>query len=111
MQVVSEYRDGVSILALSGKLDATSTNVFDEASRVLLDSGTQKIVIDLEELEYVSSAGLRGVLNLVKSCRAASVMLAFCSMRPFVADVFSISGFSAMFPIYAAREEAIRAFL
>lgn len=53
----------------------------------------------MADLEYISSAGLRGILGLVKSIKAASGRLAFCSLQPMAAEVFRISGFNAMLTV------------
>ena len=77
--------------------------------RELLDSGAKKVVVDLGGVEYISSAGLRVILTMVKASKAAAATLAFCSMQSMVAEVFKISGFSSMLPIYATRDEAVSA--
>ncbi|WP_294509515.1 STAS domain-containing protein [uncultured Bilophila sp.] len=109
MQAVISEQGCVSILALSGRMDATTASVFDEACRSLLDGGAKKIVVDLAGIEYISSAGLRVILTMVKASKGAVATLAFCSMQSMVAEVFKISGFSSMLPIYATRDEAVSA--
>ena len=99
MQVVTSEQGCVGIIALTGRIDATT----------LLDSGAKKVVVDLGGGEYISSAGLRGILTMVKASKAAAATLAFCSMQSMVAEVFKISGFSSMLPIYATRDEAVSA--
>ena len=56
----------------------------------LLKSGSGRIIIDLEGLEYISSAGLRGILTMGKACKSAGTALAFCSMQNMVADMFKL---------------------
>ena len=58
------------------------------------------------ELEF-GTAGLRGILGLVKSIKAASGKLAFCSLQPMAAEVFRISGFNAMLTVCGTREDAL----
>ena len=74
-----------------------------------MDGGAKKIVVDLAGIEYISSAGLRVILTMVKASKGAVATLAFCSMQSMVAEVFKISGFSSMLPIYATRDEAVSA--
>ena len=109
MQVQTEERGGVSILALTGRMDATTANVFEEACRALLNAGAKKIVVDLGGIAYISSAGLRVILSMVKASKGTAATLAFCSMQTMVAEVFRISGFSSMLPVYATRDEAVGA--
>ena len=106
MQVVTSEQGCVGIIALTGRIDATTASSFETSCRELLDSGAKKVVVDLGGVEYISSAGLRVILTMVK---AAAATLAFCSMQSMVAEVFKISGFSSMLPIYATRDEAVSA--
>ena len=108
MQVVTSEQGCVGIIALTGRIDATTASSFETSCRELLDSGAKKVV-DLGGVEYISSAGLRGILTMVKASKAAAATLAFCSMQSMVAEVFKISGFSSMLPIYATRDEAVSA--
>ena len=109
MEIRATEQDGISILALSGRMDAGTTPEFDRATQALLGQGKNVVLIDMEELEYISSAGLRGILGLVKAIKAASGRLAFCRLQPMAAEVFRISGFNAMLTVCGSREEALRA--
>ena len=105
MQVVTSEQGCVSIITLTGRIDATTASSFETSCRELLDSGAKKVVVDLGGVEYISSAGLRVILTMVKASKAAAATLAFCSMQ----SIFKISGFSSMLPIYATRDEAVSA--
>lgn len=109
MEIRETATDGISVLALSGRMDAVTAPEFEDAAKALLDKGATRIVVDMAGLEYVSSAGLRGILGLVKAVRAKAGGLAFCSLQPMAAEVFRISGFTAMLTIRDSREEALAA--
>ena len=53
--------------------------------------------------EYVSSAGLRVFLSVLKALEKVGGRMVLCAMPPFVLDVFTISGFSGLFTIVGAR--------
>lgn len=109
MEVLVSGQGDVAVMELVGRMDATTTAQFEDAARTLQAEGHGKILIDMDRLEYISSAGLRGILGLVKSQKAAAGGLAFCSLQPMVTEVFRISGFSAMLSVHATREEALAA--
>lgn len=109
MEIRATEQDGIDILALAGRMDATTTPEFESAARALLAQGKNRVIVDMADLEYISSAGLRGILGLVKSIKAASGRLAVCSLQPMAAEVFRISGFNAMLTVCGSREEALRA--
>ena len=106
MEIKATEQDGISVLTLSGRMDATTTPEFESAARALLVQGKILMIIDMADLEYISSAGLRGILGLVKSIKAASGKLA-CSLQPMAAEVFRISGFNAMLTVCGTREDAL----
>ncbi len=109
MQVAASEQNGITVLALSGRMDATTAGVFGDACRAALDGGARRIVVDLSGIEYISSAGLRVILTMLKAARALRGTLAFCGMQPMVSEVFKISGFSSMLPIYATAADALAA--
>ena len=109
MQINTTIQDGVSVTKISGRMDATTVTEFNEECQKLLKSGSGRIIIDLEGLEYISSAGLRGILGLVKALKACAGKLAFCSLQPMTAEVFRISGFNAMLTVRDSRQEALAA--
>ena len=107
MQINTTIQDGVSVTRISGRMDATTVAEFNEECQNLLKSGSGRIIIDLAGLEYISSAGLRGILTMGKACKAAETALAFCSMQNMVADMFKLSGFTSILKVYPTLDEAL----
>lgn len=107
MDITVHNQGDVTVLALFGRMDATTVSDFEDSWRSRIEEGENRIVVDLENLEYISSAGLRGILTLLKACKAKDGRLAFCRINDVVASVFKISGFLAMLSIHASRDEAV----
>ncbi len=107
MNIDISETQGVVVIKPAGSMDATTTNIFVNACQERLDAGAAKILVDLGGIDYMSSAGLRGVLTLLKGSRAKKVPVAFCRLQPMVSEVFKISGFTAMIPIYDTPETAL----
>ena len=107
MQINTTLNDGISVTRISGRMDATTVAEFNEECQKLLKSGSGRIIIDLEGLEYISSAGLRGILTMGKACKTAGTALAFCSMQAMVADMFKLSGFTSILKVYPGLDEAL----
>lgn len=109
MEVKVTVQDGIAVLELAGRMDATTAPEFSGASQTILAEGNTRLIVDMTQLEYVSSAGLREILGLVKRIKALSGKLAFCGLKPVVAEVFRISGFSAIMTVCDSRQDAIKA--
>lgn len=105
--IVNEIREGdVAILALAGRLDSTSSPGVEGR---LTDTVRQSraVVVDLADLDYISSAGLRVLLKAAKEAKAARARLAFAALRPAVKEVLDISGFSSILATYPSRAAAV----
>jgi anti-sigma B factor antagonist len=68
-----------------------------------------RIVLDLADLEYVSSAGLRSVLGALKRAGATGGKLALAAPIPSVLEVFEISGFNTLLAVHPDRASAVAA--
>ncbi len=99
-----------SIVTLPARVDTASASGVEAEFRALMDGGVRRFVADFAGNEYVSSAGLRVFLSVLKALEKDGGRMVLCAMPPFVADVFEISGFSGLFTIVATRDEALAVF-
>jgi anti-sigma B factor antagonist len=94
MDIRFAEQDGVTTLALTGRLDANSAPKLEEETQKIF--ATQKkvaLVLDLAELEYLSSAGLRVLLSVLKTVNASGGSLRIRNSNEIVHDVFEMTGF------------------
>lgn len=95
-----------SIFSLKGRLDGSSVNQADEAIKSLLDRGQVHILVDMEQLEYISSAGLKLLLSTLKKVRKRKGNLVLFNLTGHVREVFEFAGLLDVIPAAASREEA-----
>ncbi len=107
MKLLRTLQDTIALVVVSGRLDAMTTAAFEKESLAWVDGGDRRILLDFADLEYISSAGLRGILALAKRARAVGGAVAVCAMTGMVAEVFAISGFDAFIPVAATRDEGL----
>jgi anti-anti-sigma factor len=107
VQVMGE----VTVITLPARVDTTSARAVEAEVNELLDCGARLVVADFGDNEYVSSAGLRVFLAVLKYLEKNGGRIVLCAMQPFVTDVFEISGFSELFTITGTREEALALFV
>jgi anti-sigma B factor antagonist len=110
MEISEDRKADVVILALSGKLDATTAKTFEEKILGVINSGAQRLAIDLSQLDYLSSSGLRVFLLAAKQLQGAQGKIVVYALRDHIRQVFDLAGFSSIFSIYGSRAEAIRGF-
>jgi anti-sigma B factor antagonist len=95
------------VLKLKGRMDAVTAPEFEKECTGKLDQGERSFVVDLSGVDYISSAGLRSILSAAKKLKAVQGKICFCNLKGMVQEVFSVSGFASMFPMYASIEEAL----
>jgi anti-sigma B factor antagonist len=110
MEVIEKKQDGICILTLSGRLDANSSEEFREKILQLIKEGTKKVILDCENLDYISSAGLRVVLEATKEIKRNEGELILCALQDYIKEVFEVAKFDAFLSIGASVEEAIKTF-
>ena len=100
----------VTVLSLSGRLDAYSATEVEKKLDSLIEAGQACLAIDLEKLEYISSSGLRVFLATLKKTRKQQGDIKLACMKPFIKEVFDIAGFSQLFNIFDTQEAAVSGF-
>jgi anti-anti-sigma factor len=108
MHITEERKPGVFILGLSKRLDGTTAQIVEDRILGIIDAGDRHLVIDLAQLEYVSSAGLRVFLLAAKRLNATNGRLALAGPTDHVRQVFDIAGVTSYLSVHASRDEAIR---
>ena len=109
MEILDERIGDTFVVTARGRLDGGASAVFAERVGALITSENPKLLIDFAGVDFVTSAGLRAVLVLVKRVKAAGGSFALCGVQASVREVLDITGFTEMLRIHAARAEAIAA--
>lgn len=104
---IEDWGDGIKIVCLIERVDSTNAPETEAAVRALMDQGCTRILFDLSELVYISSAGLRVVLLTWKTLSKTGGRFALCRFNDNVRQVFEVSGFLPMFKVFKEREGAL----
>ena len=91
------------LIVVEGRIDSSTAEGFKDAVLAEVGAEPQAVVLDLAAVVFVSSAGLRSLLQIAKS-RSQGIRL--CCLRPEVYEVFTMSGFDRILPLFSSREEA-----
>ncbi|WP_321946680.1 STAS domain-containing protein [Paraburkholderia sp. J10-1] len=100
----------VLVACLQGKLNSTNAEQTEAQILQHINRGTNQLVIDLGELDYISSAGLRVVLVTAKRLKQSAGQMALCGISNPIREVFEISGFFNILDVAESREQALSRF-
>jgi len=107
MEVQTTTSDNVTIVEISGSLDA---NTAPQAENEILPFIVPKclLVLDMSKCQYVSSAGLRLLLTIVKRLKTTEGKWGMAGLSQEIMDVMEMTGFSRFFKIYDTVSTAIK---
>ncbi len=91
-------KNNTATIALEGRIDSARAPIVEKEIFEALPDGIEKLIIDAENLEFISSAGLRVILRLRKTCHNTEIINAL----PDVYNVFEMTGFTEMLQIKKA---------
>ena len=105
----------VTVLQVRGWLDAQSEEQLLAVARTAFEEGARYILIDMSELDTITSAGIRSLQKIYqmytpKEDRFKIAHLKLCNAPPQIYNVLGITGFLHNIPMYESREAALESF-
>ena len=107
MEIKIKEINEVTVVGIEGKLDTSTSPEAVAKIGNLLDDGQKKIILNLENLNYLSSSGLRVFLVLAKRLKSSGGIIKLCCPNDVVKDILDISGFDTIIDVRNTEEEAI----
>lgn len=106
-----EKKDGVLVFRVGGRLDAISSRKFEERfTESLQDEECNKVLLNLEMVNYMSSSGLRFLNTQTKILKDNNIHLVICSINDNIMDVIKMVGFDSILNIQNTEKEGLSAF-
>lgn len=106
MEIITN--DGITIVSIMRRFDAYTAGEVEANLTKILDGGALKVICDFSQTEYLASAGLRVLITACKRLQRSGGQFALCSIKPYVLEVFDISGLNKIFKMYDSRDAAIQ---
>lgn len=100
----------IVVINLQGRLN--STNAVQVEAEILshINQGANQLLVDLNELEYISSAGLRVLLVVAKRLKRSAGLMVLCGIRESIREIFEVSGFLGILSVATTREQGLERF-
>lgn len=105
-QSISEH-DNVRVITLSGRFDSPAAPLFDAWFTEHDRPQDRYYLLDLAAVPYITSAGLRSLLKIMKLLEGRNGGLALCNVSVAVQDLFKMAGFVSFLKIYEGRAAAL----
>lgn len=106
MKVTITDQEDITVVAVSGDIDSKTAPEFERNAKVAMDK-SKHIVIDLTEVGFMSSAGLRVLLMVYRNIRSQEGKVVLVGVSEEIQDVMSTTGFINFFTIVEKPEDGV----
>lgn len=106
MHIHVQEKDNYMLISLEGRIDSSVAKEFESEMLECVQKECTNILIEGQNLDYISSAGLRVFLIVAKLLKQKQGKLALFSLKSHIKEVFDVSGFSTLLPIFNSYDEA-----
>lgn len=103
-------KEDIVILKIKGKLDSALSCSLEKRVFSLINEGNSKLILDLSDINYINSSGLRMLLSIKKQIKTVSGKFIVCSLSSEVMEIMKICGFDHVLDLASNQEEAMRQF-
>lgn len=107
MHISGSVKKDVLIVTVSGKLDSSTAPELAEYFDKQIEDCLHTVILDMKKLDYISSAGLRLILNTSKLLKSRNRIFTLCGMQDHIREVFEISGFDSFVTISSSLQESL----
>lgn len=108
--IANRQLDTISVLDISGELDAHTASQLENSLKALIDQNQFKIIVNCARLEYIASAGLGVFMAYIEDVRGLGGDIKLTNMNDRVYNVFDLLGFPTLYDILDDESEAIQGF-
>ena len=106
MNLVTEEFNDVRQVLLEGKINSLLAPELEKALAAAISGESKHLIVNLQAVDYLSSAGLRSILLIAKRLDKMGRKLAFVGARELVAEVIRLTGVDSIFPLCTTTQEA-----
>ena len=110
-QITSQnLTNGITAISITGFLDAYTYSEFEQTINNLFDQNQYKLIVDMSNVDYISSAGAGVFIGAIGLAQENSGNIIIIRPKPGVKEVFDLLGLSQIFPITDNMESALKMF-
>ncbi len=111
MEIQTKEYARVHLVEIRGRVDSSNAGQLEEAFRAITEAKRFHIVVDMQDLDYISSRGLRALIATLKECRRWNRGdLRLCNAPPRIHEVLDMAGLTPLFKVYDSVVDAVGSF-
>ena len=108
MAIIVKQIEDATVASISQRLDANTAVEVQKKLFLLLDEGKQNLILDLSNVDYLSSAGMRTLLLVSKRVKELSASICLVNVSPQLIEILEMTGFLPLLTIYKDLDDALK---
>lgn len=109
MDILLRQLDGITMVDMTGRLDSSVSGQVMDRLNEIVNAGATRLIVNLKQVTYISSAGLRGILVAAKLIKSSNGEMRLCQPNDLVRKILEESGFANLVRIDDRESESIAA--
>jgi anti-sigma B factor antagonist len=101
------HEGAIHVVAISGSLADENNTKAKEVFLAVLDEQPTRLVVDLEGMDYISSAGIGLLVSILRRCRQRGIAMPVAGLRPDILELFRLTRLTEVFEIYETSTSAL----
>ncbi len=110
MEIATTEYKRCSLVSVSGRVDSNTAPAFEAALKNVIEGGQRNIALELSGVDFMSSAGLRGMVSSLKACKSGGGNLALAAVSDRVGEVLKLAGLLSLFSLHDDVTSAVGSF-
>lgn len=107
MEITTQQLDDCDVVKARGRIDSMTAPALEEAFEAVIEAGRSRIVFDMGEVNFISSVGLRVMIDAQKACRRSGGEVVVAGLSPLIDRAFDLAGYHSLFKVYDTVDGAI----
>ena len=107
MNITQKSNNDITILELSGRLDTKTSPDLETMVLEIIDNEQVRLLMDFSDLDYINSTGLRILVMAFQRLSRTGGQLAICGVKDYIFEIFDISGYNKLFPLFPDQNKAL----
>ena len=109
MEISTRDHKRASVIRITGRIDSNTSPEFDNKLKEYINSNKVHLVLEMDQTDYISSAGVRALISAQKAVKPKGGKVLLSNPSAKVRDVLKLAALESLFPVYNNTEEAIGA--
>ena len=108
MEIQGSREGGVFVFSISGSVNSDNVEQVQGLFEQWIKQGENKIIGDLTEMKYISSAGLRCFLYAAKALMGEKGKFVLCNLQENILDILHMTGLISVIDMAGSKEDAVK---